>query len=50
MLYAFFQVIPRRLNSDAGKLPGRKHFFLNFTAFIPALGTKSQDYFDLFEA
>jgi len=25
MLYAFFWVIPRRLNSDAGQLPRRKH-------------------------
>ena len=24
-LYAFFWVIPRRLNSDAGELPRRKH-------------------------
>jgi len=25
MLYAFFWVIPRRLNSDAGESPKRKH-------------------------
>jgi len=25
MLYDFFWVIPRRLNSDAGELPRRRH-------------------------
>jgi hypothetical protein len=52
MLYTFFQVISRRLNLDAGELPGRKHtIFLNVPAFIPALDTKSQNgYFDLSEA
>jgi hypothetical protein len=25
MLYAFFSAIPRRMNSDTGELPRRKH-------------------------